>query len=272
VVIFESDFQNKIIYQTFEDGASITKKSDVLVWKAKWTQELASWHSPYKTLIDFSNCRVDLNPEVIEQISLLWRFFEGLFMKKASCFGLDRMSDNIGISCFATEEEAVEAIGIRTRKKKDGEELGFRQSLTITNDFAGHVLEVTLENAQIIDTQDKLEEFRQKIMNNLMQWHSAWTLFIDIQHLEVKAELFEDFKKMLKLFENFFMKSVVGYGVSKNQKEYPFKVYRSRHKAAAMIEREGNFSADKAHCRSGGSPDESESKPKKKDPFKIHRG
>jgi hypothetical protein len=112
------------------------------------------------------------------------------------------------------------------------------------------VVELSFSADAVIDTKEKLQTLRSKLTNNLMQWHSAWSLLIDCTHLEIAAELHADWELMLKFFRGFFLKEVLGYSPKSKELTYPFQVYRARHNAAGRLEGEGLFSGEDADCKS----------------------
>jgi hypothetical protein len=83
-----------------------------------------------------------------------------------------------------------------------------------------------------------------------MQWHSKWSLLIDCANLEIAPDAVPAFEKFLTVMGGFFMKAAIGYAPKGASESYPFKVYRARHRAAAELTGEGNFSGDKADCKS----------------------
>jgi hypothetical protein len=77
---------------------------------------------------------------------------------------------------------------------------------------------------------------------------------VDCTNVSFSADILPEWALFQSFFSRFFMKVCIGYAPSGAKEEYPFSVYRSRHKAVAMLEAEGNFMGDDAHCRSAKSP------------------
>lgn len=246
---FESNYRDKILHIKVEKPASITSKSDVLSIRTQWTGALSSWHSPYKALVDFSNILETADtPEIKEAFESLARFFKGFYLRKAAIFGTNP-SAVFPFEVFPTEEEASDYIGIRTRKAAVPGD--FRSSLQFENHFRQHVVELSFSTPVQLDSEEKLKTLKDKLTNNLMQWHSSWNLLIDCTNLETVDEaLTDEFAKIERYFKSFFMKKIIGYSPHKKESAYPFKVFRSRHKAAAMLENEGLTSGEDANCSS----------------------
>ena len=246
---FESDYRNKILYMSFSESTTITSKIDVLRWRSQWTDTLKSWHSPYKAFIDVSNIeRIEDSEEIRSELQSMTRFFKGFFMRKAVGYGHE-FGELLPFPTFTKEELAAKHIGIRERKAtKKGD---FRSLITFENHFRQHVIELTFEEKVKITTREQINILKEKITNNLMQWHSKWNLLIDCTNIEsIDTELTDDFELFLKSMKGFFMKTVIGYSPSTRTTEYPFKVYASRHKATAQLESEGLFGGDEADCAS----------------------
>ena len=50
-------------------------------------------------------------------------------------------------------------------------------------------MEITFANKAVMDDLKKFTMLKSKITNNLMQWHSAWSLLIDVTELEMSESL-----------------------------------------------------------------------------------
>jgi len=253
-VTFENDFQKKIMSQAFAEGSRIETRKDVLAWRAAWTGALKSWHSPYKLIIDLSNMTaISSDPDVQDQLRIMVKFFEGLFLRKAAGYGLP---ESIGTGTtllpfptFATEADALAELGVRegVQKSAPGD---FRSAIQIQNHFQQHVVEVNFSGEVALDSKDKVETLKSKLTNNLMQWHSRWSLLIDCTNLTVDPAVHPDFSRAERTLRGFFLKTAIGYSPKGAKETYPFPVYRARHAAVAQLEAEGKFSGDDAQCRS----------------------
>jgi hypothetical protein len=244
---FESNYRDKILYMSFKEPVSINSKADVLKWRALWTDALKSWHSPYKALIDLSNVeKVEDSEEVRDALSNMIRFFKGFFLRKAAGYGKE-FGELLPFDSFSSEEEASKSIGIRERKAvKPGD---FRSAIQFENHFQQHVIELSFTDEVEITTSEQVITLKDKLTNNLMQWHSGWNLLVDCSSVKkIDESLQKDFDRIFKFFSGFFMKQVIGYAPSSAGNWHPFKVYRSRHKAAAALESEGFTSGSDANC------------------------
>lgn len=247
---FESDYRNKILFQNFKEETHINTYKDVLQWRSQWTKALSSWHSPYKTLVNCSNLHAASDKEIGDKFSTMMKFFEGLFLKKIIGYGYSEGQGhkNLPFEIFKTEEEASKALGIRQRSQAEPGD--FRSSIQFENHFRQHVIELTFSQPVTINSKKQVLALKSKLTNNLMHWHSGWNLLIDCNNVEFSEEVTEDFEKIITFFKGFFMKEVIGYLPKSLDLKYPFKVYRSRHKAAAILENEGMNSGEDANCAS----------------------
>ena len=100
---------------------------------------------------------------------------------------------------------AADNLGIRERKQvKPGD---FRTAIQFENDFRQHVIELTFSDKVSITTTEQVVTLKEKLTNNLMQWHSKWSLLIDCTNLEnVDPKLEKDFERTFKFLRGFFMK------------------------------------------------------------------
>lgn len=251
-VEFEHNYQQKVMLQTFAEGTVIRSPADVQSWRSQWMQALSSWHSPYRALID---CRLliieDRSKETQDALARMIKFFQGFFLRKAVGIGGDEAKGHslLPFDLYSEESEAARAAGLREGHRRSSPN-DFRSTIQIQNHFRQHTVEVNFSDSVILDTKEKLADLRSKLSNNLMQWHSKWNLLIDLSNLEMDQGLHNDFMVMEKFFRGLFLKQTIGYAPKGPKETYPFKVYRSRHKAAAELEAEGNFSGDEADCKS----------------------
>lgn len=248
---FEHDFQQKIMQQVFEEPCILDSAKAVQEWRTAWMQELKSWHSPYKVIVDCTNLSMSSAPDVADALARMLRFFEGLFLKSIVGFGLniERGHDKLGFKVVATFEEAQKEAGVRGLRSVNAP-LDFRDSIQFQNHFAQHVIEMSFTETATIDSRDKINAIKSKLTNNLMQWHSKWSLLIDCSSLQFDPAYGADWSKLEAYFKGFFMKTIVGYSPQDTEREnYPFKTYRARHAAVAQLENEGHFMGNEAQCR-----------------------
>ena len=246
----ENDYQHKIMTQSFAQPFTLATKADVQAWRSTWMQGLSSWHSPYKLVVDCTHLSTEDQPEVREALDLMMKFFKGFHLRKAVGFGYqkEQRHDLLPFDVLPSAEEAYIAIGLRQAPNRQPGD--FRSQIQIQNHFRTHVVEINFAEPVLIDAPEKVATLKSKLTNNLMQWHSKWSLLIDCGHLEVDPATHAEFEKAFRSLRGFFMKDVIGYSPKGAKDSYPFPVYRARHRAAAILEGEGNISGDDANCRS----------------------
>jgi hypothetical protein len=250
---FEPNFQKRVLTMRFTTPTIIATRKDLLQWRQRWTEALKSWHSPYSALIDATN--LTIQPENADamraEFSVMQRFFAGLFLKKAVVFGIDagRGSAVLPFEVFDDPLAAAQAVGLKEGASRAAA-ADFRSTLIFQNDFQRHVIELGFSEPVRIDSKEQIAVLKSKLSNTLMQWHSKWSLLIDCANLSVAAEIDDEWHKFDKYFRGFFMKTVIGYSPAANSGEYPFPVYRARHKAVAQLESEGAFMGNEADCKS----------------------
>lgn len=247
---FEHDYQQKIMHQAFKVPTVLAAPADVQKWRSAWLLQLSSWHSPYKVAVDCTHLTVQDDPEVKKNLDLMIKFFQGFFLKKIVGFGLraDAGHDHLPFPVVATAEEADVQLGVRSAKARSPQD--FRATIQLQNHFQQHTIELSFTDPVRLESKDQVDTLKSKMMNNLMQWHSKWSLLIDCAHLQVSPEARPHLERMLSVLRGFFMKQVVGYSPAEAKENYPFPVFRARHRAAAELEGEGNFSGDDANCKS----------------------
>lgn len=248
---FEHDYQNKIMTQAFTESFTLTSDQDVQAWRQLWMDALKSWHSPYKSVIDARNLSIAAGADkgqIKAAFERLEKLMSGFFLKKAVFFGLDpELAAVVPFDSYADEDAAMDAVGLRVRVQREPGD--FRGSIQFQNHFRQHVVELNFAGDTVIDTKEKMQILRSKMTNNLMHWHSAWSLLIDCSQLEIKADCFSEFEAMIRFLKGFFLKEIYGYQPKAKELVYPFKVYRARHNAAGRLEAEGLFSGDDANCQ-----------------------
>jgi hypothetical protein len=256
MIKFEHNFQRKFMVQTFADGASLLTAADVAAWRKAWMAELKGWHSPYSVVVDLRGVKVGDDPETIRALELMLKFFSGLHLRKIAAFGKDESGssghERLPFPTFAGEDEARAAAGARERQAQAPTD--FRSSIRVENHFKTQVVELSFAAPVTLESKEHIDVVRSKLTNNLTQWHSPWSLLVDCHNLTVAPAAAPFLERALTTFRAFHMKVAVGYAPAPGVKAeaYPFKVYRARHKAAAVLSPEGAFSGDAAHCRSTG--------------------
>jgi len=247
---FEHDYQQKVMTQRFVSPTTLDSAAAVQSWRSQWMKELSSWHSPYKVLVDCRELAIGPQPEVVKALDLMIKFFNGFFLRKVVGFGYraDAGLEQLPFPVLITAEDAAVELGIRA--PKDRVATDFRSTIQLQNHFQQHSIELSFSEPVLISTKEQVQTLRSKLMNNLMQWHSKWSLIIDCANLEVAPEVTADIERLMTVLRGFFMKQAVGYSPKGAKESYPFPVFRARHRAVAEIEGEGNFSGDDANCRS----------------------
>ena len=250
--VVENDFQQKIMYQSWSEPCTIATLKDVQEWRDSWSVALKSWHSPYKTLIDLRNVTIqNADGEVVKALQRTQKFFEGFFLKKAIGFGCDeaRGSGLLPFPHFESEEKAREELGLRG-PRGPSEATDFRSTVQLQNHFNQHVVELSFSQPVVIKSKAEVVALKSKLTNNLMQWHSKWSLLIDCVNLKMEPDVATEWANMERYLKGFFLKTVLGYAPAGPKESYPFEVYRARHNAAGRLEGEGNQAGDDAACRS----------------------
>lgn len=256
---FEHNYAKKHLTVTFNEKAIIENHDDVSQLRQIWLNNLSGWHSPYKALIDCQNLHLTDNKEAWDDIKKsferMHKLLSSLFLRKAACFGVqdDRLKSVLPFTVFDTSDEAETYLGIK-KSKESRQAKSFRDTITFENHFQQHVVELSFSEDVTIDKLEQIAALKGKLTNNLMQWHSGWSLLIDCGHLSIDQSQFDNFDRMLTFLQGFFLKKTIGYSPKilqdKTRCSYPFQVYRSRHKAAAELEAEGQFSGGDANCSS----------------------
>lgn len=256
---FENDFQKKFMIQTFEDDVVFDGKKSLLTWKSKWLEALSKWHSPYKCIVHLPKvggfAEEAAKEEFHNEAKKLIQFFKGFFLIKIvgvyKSENIDEIRELFPFEVVENFEMACEKAGYRLQKLSKAAAT-LREQIKIENHFRQQVVEMSFDPNTVIQKKSDIAIVKAKLTNNLMQWHSPWNLLIDFDNLEVSEGLEEEINSLIRYLKGFFLKSVTGYGIKGDLTYIPFKIYKSRHKAVALLEREGNFSSDEANCSSRG--------------------
>ena len=245
---FQHDFQRRCMLQVFAKGSKINSEQHVKQWKQLWMNELASWHTPYKAIIDCQYLAIGtdqgLQPAFIEMI----KFLKKLFLRKVAGFNYRPAlnHDALPFPVLDKLNDAENELAIRASRRTIGGDL--RSQVIIQNHFRQQVVELSFSEPFVVDNDDKLEIIKSKMTNNLMQWHSKWSLLIDCQNLSIVDK--RGFEQIIDFLKRYFLQKVVGYGRKGKGEDYPFPAYRSKHKAALSLESAAGVAGDEAHCRS----------------------
>ena len=245
---FESHYQERVLLVRFDESTVLRSREDVLQWKSEWLLALKTWHSPYKALVDCSNLTIETEALQLE----LARFFtllKGLFLQKILGVGFAAENGHawLPFQVLDDEEDAYVQIGMRRARVRLSED--FRSLLQFDNHFQTHTMELRFLDPVTIDSAEKIQILKDKLLANLRLWHSHWNLLIDCQQLQIEASQDEAWANLMKFFKGFFLKELVGYNKKPDQR-LPFRGFRARHRAAAVLESEGIFSGAEANCQS----------------------
>ncbi len=245
---FESNYQERVLFVRFDEPTRLQSREDVLQWKSEWLLALKTWHSPYKALVDCSNLTV-ANEAMQTELARFFTLLKGLFLQKIVGVGFSEAQGHgwLPFPVLIEEEEARTQLGIRGQRVRLSED--FRSTIQLDNHFQTHTLELRFADPVSIDSAEKIQVLKDKLLNNLRLWHSHWNLLIDCRNLQIEAAQEAAWTNVMRFFKGFFLKEVVGYNLKPDQK-LPFRGFRSRHRAAAVLENEGVFSGADANCQS----------------------
>lgn len=254
-LFFEPDYRQKILHISFEENSVIQSADDIQLMRFQWLDALKSWHSPYKAFIDCKNLTIP-NPttEITSSFKTMMSLLNGFFLKKAVGYHFDaeRGHHILPFPVLNSREEAAKEIGIRELKQADPSD--FRSYILLDNHFQQHTIELSFAAPVCIDTSEKVAVLKQKLMNNLMHWHSGWNLLVDCQNVQFSENVRPLMHNLETFFKGFFLKNIVGYNAFSGKENYPFLTFKARHKAAAALEAEGAFSGAEANCKSRKQP------------------
>jgi hypothetical protein len=246
-IVFENHFSARVVEVLFPDGLNIKTEQDLLYIKNEWVKNLKSWHSPYTCLFDCSNFQI--NKELIPQFNKMIQFFSNFFMRKiiGFCESSSELPElNFEIIVGYDNAKAKTNLVKDKFAKKDLE--NFRSRILIDNDFNAHVIEVQFAIDTEINTKEDIGVLKDKLKNNLRQWHSPYSILINCVNCSFSQEAAEEFKIIEKFLKTFFCKQIIGYAPKVSKELYPFQTYRSRHLAAAELENNGLQSGAIANC------------------------
>ena len=252
-LLAEPDYRGKILYLSFAEDSSLQTLADVKKLKAQWLAHLASWHSPYKALIDCRNLQFSpVDAAVAQSLDKLQALLAKFFLRKAVAFGLTDTSavEALPFSHFADQEQAAEELGIRDFSKKRNIPGDLRSQIQFDNHFKEHLIELSFASDVVLKTPKDVQTLKAKLLNNLMLWHSSWKLLVDCSRLQVDASVFSEFNRLEKFLRGFFLKEIVGYSPHSRDSNYPFPVVRSRHKAVLQFEGLSTDEGSLANCAS----------------------
>ena len=250
---FEHDFQQKLMQQRFAAGSVLRDATAVRTWRQLWMAQLSSWHTPYKALIDCQHLTVGDDAQLKDVLATLVTFMQRLFLRKA--VGFNRREgchhELLPFAVVATEAEARQELGLRGPVRPRGDDL--RSQIVIQNHFRQQVVELSFSVPYVLDDDNKLAVLKSKLINNLTQWHSRWSLLIDCGNFSIDAAYRQNFAALEVFLRRYFLQKIVGYNRKGAAQDFPFPAFRSKHKAALQLERDTAVAGDEAHCRTSSS-------------------
>lgn len=247
---FEHDFQSKLMLQTFAAGSRLHDEQSVRLWRQLWMAQLSAWHTPYKALIDCQYLTISEDPQLKTALETLLAFMQKLFLRKAVGFNFQPGCNHelLPFAVLPTDTAARQELGIRMPAQPKRNDL--RSQIIVQNHFRQQVVEVCFSQPFVIDNDEKLTVLKSKLTNNLMQWHSQWSLLIDCSNFSIAAAYHEPFRQLELFLQRYFLQKIIGYNIKQAAKEFPFAAFRSKHKAALQFDNNATLAGDEAHCRS----------------------
>lgn len=250
---FENHFGPRVIEIFFDQGLKLLTQADLEELRSAWKANLKSWHSPYTCIFDCRN--LEIAPELQSEFGRLIKFFGQFFMKKIVGFGLDAETIDVNqkppFDVYATYDEALEQTGLGKNGGLTRDLSSLRSRIQIDNDFGAHVMEISFIAPSHFENAQDVMLLKDKVKNILRQWHTPYSVIININNLTISAEAQNAFAAFERFLKGFFCQQIIGYGINLDEtKSFPFKVYRSRHKAAAELEHQGLQSGNQANCSS----------------------
>ena len=246
---FEHDFQQKLMQQRFAAGSVLRDVDAVKVWRQLWMAQLSSWHTPYKALLDCQHLTISDDAQLKDALATLVTFMQKLFLRKMVGFNRREGCNHelLPFAVLATETEARQELGLRTQARPRGDDL--RSQIVIQNHFRQQVVELSFSLPFVLDDDNKLAVLKSKLTNNMMQWHSKWSLLIDCSNFSIDATQHENFATLEIFLRRYFLQKIVGYNRRGTAQDFPFAAFRAKHKAALQLERDTTVAGDEAHCR-----------------------
>lgn len=245
---FENHLGPRVIEIFFDSGFAIRSKADLDQLKQAWTANLKKWHSPYTCVFD---CRkFDVAPELQADFARMIAFFQNFFMKKIIGFSEDEASKpaHIPFEVVIGYEAAIAQTSLGKNGGLSRDLTNLRSRIQIDNDFSAHVMEVSFLAPSHFDTPEDLRTLREKLQNILMLWHTPYSVVFNIENCSFGDSGRTGFGAIERFLKGFFCQTIVGYGPTSTPEDYPFKVYRSRHKAVGTLTNQGLQTGSEANC------------------------
>lgn len=244
---FENHFSKRVMEILFPDGFRLEKSEDLMKLKREWTANLKNWHSPYTCLFDVR--KFVLDPAQKDAFARLVQFFGTFHMKKAIGFA-DGEADfsQFPFEVFSSYDEAASKTGLGREGGLKRDLADLRSRIQIENDFNAHVMEVSFLADTHLESAGDIATLKSKITNILRQWHSPYSLMFNCVNCTFSQEAKASFSSLEKFLKSFFCKEIIGYAPKGERDSYPFKMFRSRHLAAAELSNSGITPGSVANC------------------------
>lgn len=85
------------------------------------------------------------------------------------------------------------------------------KKIDFENHFSARVIEIIFPEGYDIKTPDDIQYLKKKWQENLKSWHTPYTAVFDVRQLNITEDLMDDFNKLIKFFEKFHMKKILGF-------------------------------------------------------------
>jgi hypothetical protein len=245
---FENHLGPRVIEIFFDAGFAIRAKEDLEELKQAWSANLKKWHSPYTCIFDCRNFAVA--PELQADFGRMIAFFQKFFMKKIVGFVEDAAikPEGIPFEVVTGYEVALAQTSLGKNGGLSRDLSNLRSRIQIDNDFSAHVMEVSFLAPSHFETPEDLRTLREKLQNILMLWHSPYSVVFNVENCTFGENGRAGFAAVERFLKGFFCQSIVGYGTTTTPEDYPFKVYRSRHKAVGTLTNQGLQAGSDANC------------------------
>jgi len=103
-----------------------------------------------------------------------------------------------------------------------------QQQISFENHFAARVMEIHFPNGFVLRNAEDLEQLKASWRANLKSWHSPYTCLFDLRAFSLKPDMQQDFQRLIRFFEQFFMRKIVGFTAGSDLPfDVPFAVEKS---------------------------------------------
>ena len=248
-ISFDSNYQRRFMKVQLLEPIIFNDDGQIKELRRQWLDALKGWHAPYKAVIDLSlwDCQ-DPPLELKASFQRCFQVLHGLFLKSEAGFhptDHEKLSSLLPFTVFKTEQEALDHLQIKI-KKADTQPSTFRQTILVENHFRQQVIEVSFLEPSVM-TDVEVLVLKQKLFQNLNQWHSGWSLLVNCENLDMTEGSYQAWYSLETFLSGFFMRKVVGYG--KKNSLFPFRVVRVRHLAAMELDYDGQGSGEDSNCQ-----------------------